>query len=162
MSIKDRAVRAAWELARDTDEAVAALLAMMVDDPALYHEIVTPASAAAAARGAIGEYRRQQRSRMFSAEFRRPAGPDHRVAMLARTNAETLFDMRLPSGIRLGDATRSDLNDAVDTYLTQIAVLKRRWVFFGSVAKRVKEGQSVREVWTEAELEKLMDSMDAV
>lgn len=148
--IKQEAVKQAWDGAVDNDDALERLLDAMERDQDVMQAIMAPYYRTAA-REALGGYKRSQRSYFFV----RPAAPDNRVAMLAKTNQETMLDMRLPSGIRLGDAVKDDLTEAYEYYTKQAKYATQRSVFFSAVAKRLDKNQKVSEVWSASELEEL-------
>lgn len=144
------AIAQAWSLSETNDQAADALRAMMADDPQLYREIVAPFEAQAAML-AVQRQKIARRHHIWT----RPAAVDDRVALLARTNAVTLLDMRLPSGKRLGDAVVDDIREAEAVYSAQAKFAGDKVRFFAAVAQKMTGRKTVSQVWTAAELEEL-------
>lgn len=147
------AVRQAWENAKTNTEAEHNLLTMMQGDEDLWREVLAPFEKQAAAL-AVQRRKIQQRSYLFN----RPSAPDTRVKMLARTNAETLLDSRLPSGKRLGDATKDDLAEAEQHYSDASVVMAARASFYHVVAAKLRGQSTVAQVWSAAELEEIKNA----
>lgn len=147
------AIVEAWANATDNATAAENLRRMMAADPDLYREIVAPFEAQAA-MSAVSVHKRQVRSRIFN----RPSAPDDRVHQLARTNAVTLLDVRLPQGLRLGDATKEDLTRAIGEYEAQAGYLQKRAAFLRAVAGKMKGNKPVSAVWSAADLERIRDA----
>ena len=116
------------------EEAAAALLRRVRGDAALWAALMEPhekMAADAAVRGMVHE----QRRRIWA----RPVEPDARVAALANMHA-TLMDFRLPSGLRLRDATAADCMDGATFYARQAGDMawKARWL--SAVAEACGDG----------------------
>lgn len=148
------AIAQAWEGAQTNAEATERLVQMMQRDPDLYREIVAPFERDAAALAV-------QRSKIDTRSYiwTRPSAPDNRVAALARTNAVTLLDMRLPSGVRLGDATRDMVAEAATYYREAEAQMRGKAAFFEAVLGRVKGRKCVSECLSAEELQELRDAV---
>jgi len=144
------AIAQAWEGAQTNAEATERLVQMMRDDPQLYREIVAPFERDAASL-AVQRAKISDRSYIWT----RPTAPDDRVSALARTNAVTLLDMRLPSGIRLGDATADMVREAAEYYREAEAQMRGKAVFFEAVCKRIKGRKRVSECLSAVDLERL-------
>lgn len=147
------AVRQAWETAQTNTEAGENLLSMMRADPELWREVLEPFERQAASL-AVQRRKIQQRNYLFN----RPSAPDDRVKMLARTNAVTLLDSRLPSGKRLGDATREDVAQAAEFYAGRATIMAGRATFYRTVGEKLRGKKTVAQVWTAAQLEEIRDA----
>jgi hypothetical protein len=147
------AISQAWEGAQDNADAAQRLLDMMQADPDLYREVVAPFERDAASL-AVQRQKIAQRSYIWT----RPTGPDNRVAALARTNAVSLLDMRLPSGVRLGDATAAEVAEAAQWYRDAETQMRGKAVFFEAIASRVKGRKRVGECLSAAELEHIKNA----
>lgn len=146
----DTAVRMAWHGADSTEEAADRLLAHMRDDAALYNILMAPHERRIVME-AVGSYRRRERATIWHHDPR----PDQRVAALARVNTQSLLDMRLPSGRRLGDATHDDVVAAAEDYKARAGWNMEKSRFFAKVAKRTPQGKRVGDVLSAADLAKL-------
>jgi len=148
-------VASAWDGAETNAEAAENLLSMMRSDPNVYRQIMEPHEKTAASQ-AVNGYKQRQRHRLWT----RPSAPDARVDALARGNAGSLFEMRLPSGKRLGDALRDEVEDAAQTYhdLAEWNAAKAR--FFKAIAEKMppRAKKRVADVLTAAELEELKNA----
>lgn len=147
------AIEAAWDGADTNEQAATNLLDAMHRDPALYALAMSPVEREVAMR-LTGEHKRERRHYIWS----RPSQPDNRVAALARSNAVTLLDMRLPSGKRLGDATRDEVMEAAASYRAAKEYHASKEAFFAAVADKVKAGKRVADVLTAAELEAIRNA----
>jgi len=144
------AISDAWDGTDTNEQAADNLLAAMRRDPALYALAMAPVEREVALR-LTAEHKRQRRAYIWS----RPAQPDNRVIALARSNAVTVLDMRLPSGKRLGDARRDDVMDAAQSYNQAAKYHASKGRFFAAVARKLKGTRCVADVWTAAALEAL-------
>ena len=153
-SLRTTAIAQAMSLADDNAGQRAALLEAMQADPEVYRAVMEPWQEAAIAKAiadAVAAKRRGQRAHLWH----RPAQPDARVEMLARTNGFTILDMRLPSGKRLGDATGDDLRAAVALYRDQSRAASDKATFFAAIAARVPAGKTVSQSMRATEIERL-------
>ena len=147
---KTTAIKKAWEGAKSNDEAATALLSMAKGDNELMSDLMEP-HLDRIVREAVGEYKRDVRGYIWT----RPVAPDNRVAALARANALSLFDLRLPSGLRLGDATAKDVAEARDYYASEASKMAAKAGFFGALVEVMKGGKTVQEQFDATDLEKL-------
>lgn len=153
-SLRTTAIAQAMSLSDDNAGQRAALREAMESDPAIYRAIMEPwleQAIAKAIADAVAAKRRGQRAYLWH----RPAQPDARVELLARTNGFTILDMRLPSGKRLGDATGEDLRAAVALYQDQSRAAQDKATFFAAIASRVKPGKRVSDCLRASEIERL-------
>jgi hypothetical protein len=150
ISVADFA-RKATEGAKNAEDAAKALLAMAKADPDLYRKIMEPYEFSAC-RDAIDRLRLNERAAIWKAA-QGETRSNTSVRALARANTYTLLDFPLPSGTRLGDATVSDLTDAIGVYRAQASDMARKARFLELVCGRLKEGQRVSEALTPKELE---------
>ena len=67
-----------------------------------------------------------------------------RMKKMAVANESPYFNIRLPSGIRLGEATKKDLTAAIDYYQTQIAQAQKEVRTITEFLKK-KGGQSSKK-----------------
>jgi len=148
------AIAQAWEGATTNAEAAERLAEMMRADMELYREILAPFERDAAAM-AVQRQKVATRSYIWT----RPTAADSRVEALARTNAVSLLDMRLPSGVRLGDATAADVQDAAGWYRDAEAQMRGKAMFFEAVAQKIKRGKRVADCLSAQELQKLRDAV---
>lgn len=127
-------------------------------DADLYRELMAPMEQAAILR-ALGAERGRERRAIWN----RPAAADDRVAALAQSNADSLFDMRLSSGKRLGDATRADVGAEATYYGTRAADMTAKAGFFRRIADRLTEDATVAQAFSAADLDALRkECTDAV
>jgi hypothetical protein len=147
------AIASAWDGADSNEQAAANLLAAMKRDTALYAAAMHPVEREIAQR-LVGQHKRAARNYIWS----RPSQPDNRVAALARSNAVTLLDMRLPSGKRLGEATRAEVMEAAAEYRAAKEYHASKERFFNAVADKVADGKRVADVLTAADLEAMKDA----
>lgn len=149
------AIRQAWSNATTNEEAATALETMMAADPELWTEILAPFQRQAAML-AVQRHKVQTRHRLWH----RPAAPDQRVEALTRSNAATLLDMRLTTGLRLGDAKREDVATESAFYHTRARDHLAKASFFDKILERMKPNgrKTVAQVWTPAELEEIRDA----
>ena len=153
-SLRTLAIAQAMGMAEDNASQRAALREAMEADPAVWRAIMEPWQDQAVARAiadAVAARRRGQRAHLWH----RPAQPDARVEMLARTNGYTILDMRLPNGKRLGDATGEDLAAAVALYRQQSTAAADKAEFFAAIAARVPAGKTVAQSMRATEIERL-------
>lgn len=145
-----QAVRDAWDGAADTQAAAARLTAMVRADADLYRDLMAPMEQAA-----IMQALRAHRGVERRAIWNRPAQADDRVAALAQSNADSLFDMRLSTGKRLGDATRADVGAEAAYYGTRAADMTAKAGFFRRIADRLADDRTVAQAFSAADLESL-------
>lgn len=153
-TLRTIAIAQAIGMADDNAGQRAALREAMDADPDVWRAIMEPWQEQAVSRAiadAVAAKRRGQRAHLWH----RPAMPDSRVELLARTNGFTILDMRLPSGKRLGDATADDLRAAVALYQQQSAAMRDKAVFFAAIAARVAAGKTVAQCLRATEIERL-------
>ena len=143
-----QAVSQAWADADSNAQARDNLKAIAQADQAVMDELMQPHLDAAIAR-AIGDAKRAERRVIWT----RPAGPDVIVARLAKEAASTLYDMRLPSGQRLGDAFRDDVAAAQAVYQVNADMNRQKADFLGRVLSLVDEGKRVRDCVSLEQLE---------
>lgn len=158
MTIQDKhpladAITEAWSHAETNEEATERLLAIMRCDDAVYRLAMQPHERAVAA-GLVAQRKIKRRAYIWN----RPSAPDNRVEALARTNAVSLLDMQLPSGKRLGDATRDEVIAAADDYKARADWNAAKARFLSKVSEKMKGKRPVKSVWTAAELEELKDA----
>lgn len=147
------AIREAWSAAQSNEEATERLLAIMRQDPAVYSLAMAPHEHNVAA-SLVSRQKIERRHYIWT----RPAAPDNRVSALSRVNAVSLLDMRLPSGKRLGDATRDEVEDAAQDYTARAKFNSDKAGFFTAVARKMKPKQTVAAAWTAAELEEIRNA----
>lgn len=158
MTVQDKhpladAISEAWSQAATNEEATERLLAIMHDNDAVYRLAMQPHERAVAATLVT---RRKIERRAYI--WNRPSAPDRRVEALARSNAVSLLDMQLPSGKRLGDATRDEVLAAADDYTKRADWNASKARFLSRVAEKLKGKRTVKAVWNAAELEELKDA----
>lgn len=154
MDVKE-AVYQAWENANDENQACENLLRMMKDDRRLYRAVMQPHEAYVA-RGLIGDAKRGQRRAIWDKSvttWTRPVGPDERAKVLAQINSLTIMDMRLRSGKRLGDAVRTEVEGERDYYSKMSDHMADKARFFGIVAEKMTDKQTVAEAFKPDDLE---------
>jgi hypothetical protein len=144
------AVARAWDNAQSNEDACEALLAMMERDPELYRLIMQP-NARTTAMARVCAFKRAERA----AIWHRPSDPDRRVHLLARSNRLSLLDLRLPSGKRLGDATKIEVLEAAQTYDDLAASNESKAVWLKRIAKKMPDTGAVQDVLNAQELEDL-------
>ncbi|MDE2342100.1 MAG: hypothetical protein KGL63_01690 [Betaproteobacteria bacterium] len=148
-----RAVSEAWSMAQTNEEATERLLAIMQSDQAVYALAMAPHERAVAAR-LVAERKIARRHYIWT----RPSAPDARVAALTRVNAVSLLDMQLPSGKRLGDATREEVEAAAMDYSARAKFNADKAGFLTAVLRKMKSQQTVAAAWTAAELEEIRNA----
>lgn len=147
------AVREAWSGAETNAEATDRLLAIMQSDMSVYAAAMAPHERRVAAN-LVAQNKIIRRAYIWS----RPAAPDNRVAALSRANAVSLYDMRLPSGKRLGDATRDDVAAASADYASRAQWNADKARFFNAVARRMGNTGTVSSALTAAQLEEIKNA----
>lgn len=147
------AISAAWDGAQSNVEALENLLAIMRAEPEVYTAAMEPHERAVA-QALVAGFKRERRAYIWS----RPSAPDDRVKALTRANAVSLYDMRLPSGKRLGDAVRADLVEAAAFYADLAKRNDDKAKFLAAVAQKMKGARPVSAVWTAAELEDIRNA----
>lgn len=149
------AIRQAWANATSNHDAAAALQDMMLADPELWREILAPFEKQAAAM-AVQRHKIASRAYLWS----RPTDPDQRVAALTRSNAVTMLDMRLTTGLRLGEARRGDVEKESTFYHERASDHMKKASFFDRILERMAPNgrKTVAQVWTAAELEAIRDA----
>lgn len=129
----------------DLDKRVAALLRAVKRIPEVYAEMMAPHEVPAA-RLLLRDSQRQERGALWA----RPTEPDARVAALAAGNS--LLDFRLPSGIRLRNATADEVGAAADFYTKQAADMAWKAKWLGQIVGRIKKDKTVGDCLTDADL----------
>lgn len=147
------AIAEAWAQAESNEQARDRLLAIMQDDPEVLALATEPHLPGIAAQ-LTARHKIARRAYLWS----RPSAPDARVSAMARINAVSLLDMRLPSGKRLGDATGAEVAEAADYYAEAARRHNDKARFFRAVVSRVGAKKTVGDVLTDAELEEIKDA----
>lgn len=148
------AVASAWSSAADNDEARENLREMMDGDNLIYRAIMHLHEEEAISR-AIATKRLATRRVIWN----RPSAPDQRVVQLAMANSMTLYDMPLPSGLRLGEATIEDLRAASELWRGRARDMESKAIFMDRIAAKMKAGQKVRKAWKLPDLEALRSAV---
>jgi len=102
---------------------------------------------------AVSKICRAKRKRIWAAPNHSTSTPGERI----RTAAEGLLNFPIRGGMQLGDATTSEIFDTVEGYTKQVETSLSIVSFLKAVAKKMKPGEIVAEVFTEEELEKLKE-----
>jgi len=143
-----QAISQAWADADSNAQARDNLKSIAQADQDVMDELMRPHLDAAIAR-VIGDAKRAERRAIWT----RPTGPDVIVSRLAKEAANTLYDMRLPSGQRLGDAFREDVAAARVVYQENADANQQKANFLGRVLSLVDEGKRVRDCVSLEQLE---------
>jgi hypothetical protein len=154
MNVKE-AIEAAWDGADSVKQACENMLRMMENDRALYRAVMHPHEWSVV-NGLIGDAKRGQRKNIWNktvANWQRPVAPDERAKVLAQINSLTIMDMRLRSGKRLGDAMKEEVVDERDYYSKMSDHMADKARFFGIVAEKMTEKQTVAEAFKPDDLE---------
>lgn len=153
-SIRQKAIKAAWEGCETNAEAAEALRAMMETDQDVYDAIVGPILKSAA-ETAVAEYKVERRSY----HWQRPVAPDNRVALLARANRASILDeWRLHSGKTLGDATADDIRSELALYREAERQAASKAKFFTAILGKIHEGKTVRQSMTALDVDEMRGS----
>lgn len=147
------AISEAWAGAQSNADALENMLALMAANPDVYAAAMEPHERSIA-QALVAGFKRERRAYIWN----RPSAPDSRVEALTRANAVSLFDMRLPSGKRLGDAVKSDLVEAAAFYADLAKRNDDKAKFLAAVAQKMKGARTVSSVWSAAELEEIRNA----
>jgi len=147
------AARRALEGATSNEDAAKRLLAEAQRVPELYRKIIEPHEFSACL-AAISQVRLSDRAAIWKAPQAAPKSKTS-VRALARANAYTLLDFPLPNGIRLGDATASDITEAARVYQAQAVDMQQKANWLGLIAAKLKGTKRVSQVFSAQELEGL-------
>jgi hypothetical protein len=129
----------------DVVKATALLQARVMEDRDLYREIMDPL-VRTACYDLLRRLQKSERRIIWQSDFSKPEDHRSRVIALAGGTLSSLLNFPLPSGLRLGDATRQDVLSAAAFYAKQANDMAVKSCWLELVAKRVKEGTIVRDV----------------
>lgn len=133
----------------DYDAATEDILAAMRSDAAL-REYVQREGARYLARNVTGNIRE-------AASIETRAVEDGAVNARHRAAIRSILDeYTLPGGTPIGDARRAELKAAIEYYATQEAGMRSARKVCEMIGKQLPEGKRVREVFTDAQLRKLV------
>lgn len=142
----------------DRSKAADYLIERLRDDPTVGTQIIDRALRIAANQ-AVAQILAYRRARILSTHAQDRQGTEDR-AMVRQQNdrvvilaSSRLSEFPLPSGKRLSDATRDDLEAAAQTMQRGIIAVAQRANWLLSIARRMPEGALVRDVFTEDQLE---------
>lgn len=138
----------------DVQEATARLVEHLHDDLALYRNAMD-SLVTARAYDLIREVCRKERRAIWTAPNYDAAGKGDRVHTAVK---HSLLDMRLPNGMKLSEARKSDLLDAQGFYQRQADTMSHIARWLGAVADEVG-GKKVGDVLTDANLREMQGMM---
>lgn len=133
----------------DYDVATEDILTAMRTDAGL-REYVEREGARYLARNVTGNIREAASIEMRAVEAGVP-NERHRAAIRS-----ILDEYTLPGGTPIGDARRTELKAAIEYYATQEAGMRSARKVCEMIGKQLPEGKRVREVFTDAQLRKLV------
>jgi hypothetical protein len=114
----------------------------------------------------LSQVRRQERSRVWHerqpsaqsrrrADRRRARSGRRRVEVLAEATIESLYMFRLPSGKRLGDANRREVEAAAGVYGSHLRDMSVKHEWLTLIASGLEADDIVRDVYSENKLRQL-------
>jgi hypothetical protein len=175
--------------AETTDEAHAAFLQAVQDDPVAQQALAEIYTLKAQAHDYMGDYIRRVRSATWNdhtevggsdaagrqanpdapekatpdapaGTYTRPTGPDARARRAGRRNRAALMRDFLPGNVRLGQATREQVAAAAEKYATAARAHGVKARFLTLIADRMDEGQTVADRFAESDLAALRQEAD--
>lgn len=151
VSVEEYAKRALSDAA-DVNEAAKRMEKYAKEDPDLFRALTAP-FLPEAARRAVEVAIRHERKKVWSGSHRKVVDDAGRVM----AHALSLMDFRLPGGIQLRRATRSDLLSAADFYGKQAVDMghKQRWLT--AIANEIDAKSEVGKKLTEERLAALKE-----
>jgi hypothetical protein len=144
----------------DVDAALPHFMAALRADPAMMAALLDGAEdrlARVFLRNLVGQERRRIWADMPAP---RPAALDaddmqRRADALVRGNLSALFDIRLPGGKTLAKATKAEVAQAAEFYLTQGRTMTARGKWLNRIATAMKDDKTVAESFDDATLDAL-------
>lgn len=128
----------------------------VTNNDVLYRQLMDPL-VKQACYDAVRGYQHNERSAIFAAspqpQTRSPEEQRAAVEALAEGTRKSLLNLPLPSGKRLGDATKAEVLEAARFYTNQGTSMLQRALFFNKIADKLNRNQIVRNVLDESELD---------
>lgn len=148
------------ERASDVDTALPHFMAALRADPAMMAALLDGAEDRLARdflRNLVGQERRRIYADMPAP---RPAALDaddlqRRAAALVRGNLSALFDVKLPGGKMLARATKAEVAQAAEFYLTRGRTMTARGKWLDRIAAAMTDDKTVAESFDDATLDAL-------
>jgi hypothetical protein len=135
----------------EKEPAIETLVYDLMHDASMLRPVIEDAISYAV-RHFVGQHIRAERKQATQG-FRRD--PRMYVVGMARGKVLDILDTRLPSGIKLRDATHDDLRKAADRMLHQASTMREQGFFFRAMAARLPAGRRVGEVWNEEKVKNI-------
>lgn len=70
-------------------------------------------------------------------------------------SARNWYDYPLAGGLKLGDATKNDVNEQITIHLREVETNRQRAEFFKRIVDRIPDGKKVREVLTNDQIQEM-------